>query len=136
MKAMALVPAAIAAILALNISSASSQAACGKEYQACMSSCATRSTKAIQDGCFQGCESKNNFCFEKVYGKRPAGGAPAAAAAEQKGPAQEAMAKKGEEAAQALDSAKEQPAQERPPQRGPKAPQQSQKAPQRGPARH
>lgn len=139
MKAMALVPAAIAAFLALNINSASSQAACGKEYQACMSSCATRSTKAIQDGCFQGCESKNNFCAESVYGKRPFNGAPSNVA-DQKGPAQEAMAKKGDEAAQAQDSAREPAGEERQPQaqpqRGAKAAQQTQKAQQRQPARH
>ena len=107
MKALALVPAAIAAILSFNISTASSQQICGKEYQACMDSCSTRSSKAIQDGCFQGCESKNNFCAEKAYGKRPSG-APVVAA-EPKGPAQDAMAKtdggqepgKGEEPAKA-----------------------------------
>jgi hypothetical protein len=88
MKALALVPAAIAAILSFNISTASSQQVCGKEYQACMDTCSTRSSKAIQDGCFQGCESKNNFCAEKAYGKRPSG--TPAVAAEAKAPARDA----------------------------------------------
>lgn len=134
MKAMALVPSAVAAILALNISSALSQGgACGKEYQACMDTCAAR-PKSVQDACFQNCEGKNTFCAEKVYGKRPANAAPSATA-EQKGPANDAMAKRGEEAAQAQDAAQEQPAEEpRQPQRG-QAPQQTQKAPQRAPAK-
>lgn len=93
MKALALVPAAVAAILALNINSASSQAACGKEYQVCMDTCSGRPSKG-QNGCFQGCEAKNNLCSEKIYGKRPTPQAPAAAAAEPRGPAsRDAMAK-------------------------------------------
>jgi len=133
MKAMAFVPAAVAAILAINISSASSQGgACGKEYQACMDTCAAR-PKSVQDNCFQGCEGKNNFCAEKVYGKRPFNAAPAAAA-EQKAPVRDALAKQGEEAAQAQDSAKEQPAEQRQPQRD-QAPQQSQKTQQHAPAK-
>jgi hypothetical protein len=136
MKAMALVPAAVAAILALNISSASSQGgACAKQYQTCMDTCATRSSKQVQDGCFQGCESKNNFCAESVFGKRPVNGAPANAA-DQNGQSRDALAKKGEEAAQAQDSAKEQPAEERESQRGAKAAPQNQKAPPRAPAKH
>ena len=80
MKAFAILPAAAAAIMALNISFASSQGACQKEYQACMTS-ARRPIKAIQDTCFTYCEGKNNICAERVYGKRPFNGAPATAAA-------------------------------------------------------
>ena len=94
MKAFAILPAIAAAILALNISSASSQGnACGKEYQACMDTCAGRSSKGLQDSCFTSCEGKNNLCAESVYGKRPFNGAPSTAAA-QRGPAKDAMAKK------------------------------------------
>jgi hypothetical protein len=81
----------------------------------------------VQDTCFNGCENKNNFCAEKIYGKRPANAAPAMAA-EQKEPARDVMAKQGEEAAQAQDSAKEQPAEE------PRQPK-TQKTPQRHPAK-
>ena len=129
MKAMAFVPAAIAAILSLNISAASAQQACQKEFIACMDTCATRSSKTMQDGCFQSCEGKNNFCAERVYGKRPFNGAPSNVA--DQGQAKDAMAKKQKgpapEAAQA--EAKEQVADDR-------APQQEQQAPQRqAPAR-
>jgi hypothetical protein len=45
-----------AAILALNISSASSQGnACVKEYQACMDTCSGRPSKGMQDSCFTSC---------------------------------------------------------------------------------
>ena len=139
MKAMVLVPAAVAAILALNINGASSQAACGKEYQACMDSCATRPTKQVQDGCFQGCEAKNNFCAEKVYGRRPVNVAPAVAA-EPNGQAANAnaMAKdKGQDAAPPQDSAKEQATEERPQEQpAPKGHQQTQRGPKRAPAKH
>jgi hypothetical protein len=113
MKAMALVPAAVAAILALNISGASSQAACTKEYQACMDTCGARPNKQAQDTCFQGCEGKNNFCAEKVYGKRPV--AAPAVAAEPNGAAANAnaMAKdKPQDAAPAADTPKEQATEE------------------------
>ena len=94
MKAFAILPAVAAAILALNISSASSQGnSCGKEYQACMDTCAGRSSKGMQDSCFTSCEGKNNLCSESVYGKRPFNSAPATAAAA-KGQAKDALAKK------------------------------------------
>src|SRR5476651_1277329 len=94
MKAFAILPAVAAAILALNISSASSQGnSCGKEYQACMDTCAGRSSKGMQDSCFTSCEGKNNLCSESVYGKRPFNGSAANAAAP-KGPAKDALAKK------------------------------------------
>jgi hypothetical protein len=94
MKAFAILPAMAAAILALNISSASSQGnSCVKEYQACMDTCAGRSSKGMQDTCFTSCEGKNNLCTESIYGKRPFNGAPSTAAA-QRGPANNAMAKK------------------------------------------
>jgi hypothetical protein len=93
MKAFAILPAAAAAILALNISTASSQGGCQQEYQACMDSCATRSAKSLQDSCFNTCEGKNNMCAERVYGKKPFSGAPSNVA-EQKGSAKNALAKK------------------------------------------
>src|SRR4051812_12350967 len=134
MKAMAFVPAAIAAILALNISAASSQQACGKEYQACMDSCSSRGTKLIQTGCFQGCETRNNFCSEKVYGKRPLN-APAAAA-EAKAPARDALAAKhkAQEAPPAEEPAKAPVAEENAPQQPADAqpqPPRADKAPQK-----
>src|SRR5262245_57598536 len=113
MKAMALLPAAVAAVLAFNISGALSQEACGKQYQACMDTCAGRPNHQAQDTCFQGCEAKNNFCAEKVYGKRPV--AAPAVAAEPNGAAANAnaMAKeKPQDAAPAADAPKEQAAEE------------------------
>lgn len=96
MKAMALLPAMAAVILALGIAPASSQQACIKEFQACMDGCSSKA-KGMQGACFQGCEGKNTMCGEKVYGKRPLNGAPSAAsasaAAEPKDAPKEALAK-------------------------------------------
>ena len=93
MKAFAILPAVAAAIMALNISTASSQgAACQKEYQACMDGCAGRSAKSLQDSCFTSCEGKNNMCAERMYGKRPFNGSPSSVAA-QKSSAKDALAK-------------------------------------------
>ena len=93
MKALAILPAVAAAVLTLNISSASSRGnACVKQYQACMDTCGGRPSKSMQDSCFASCEGKNNLCSESIYGKRPVNGAPAAAAAQ--GQAQDALAKK------------------------------------------
>jgi hypothetical protein len=92
MKAFAILPAVAAAIMALNISTASSQGACMKEYQACMDGCTGRSSKAIQDSCFTSCEGRNNLCAERVYGKRPFNGAPSTATV-QKEQAKDALAK-------------------------------------------
>jgi hypothetical protein len=116
MKAFAILPAAAAAILAFN-SSASSQAACQQDYQACMTSCSMKPVKAIQGGCFEGCESKNNMCAERIYGKRPFNGAPSNLA-EQKGPAKDALAKKD----QAQDAPREQVVDDRVPQQNEPAP--------------
>jgi hypothetical protein len=114
MKVMAFLPAVAAAILALSISTASSQKACMKEFQACMDGCTNKSAKTVQDSCFQSCEGKNNMCAERVYGKRPAPGAPAVA--EQKEPAKDALAKTEKQAADARDQAD--------PKQAPQAPQQ------------
>ena len=92
MKAFAILPAVAAAIMAMNISTASSQGACQKEYQACMDGCAGRSAKTFQDSCFTSCEGRNNMCAERVYGKRPFNGGPATAAAP-KNSAKDALAK-------------------------------------------
>jgi len=92
MKAFAILPAVAAAILALNISSASSQGnACVKQYQACMDACGGRPSKSMQDSCFTSCEGTNNLCSESVYGKRPVNAAPTTAAAQ--GQAKDALAK-------------------------------------------
>ena len=73
MKAIAFLPAAAAAVLALNISVASSQEVCVKEFTACMNMCGTKPSKSMQDSCFAGCETKTDMCYERVFGKRPAG---------------------------------------------------------------
>jgi hypothetical protein len=95
MKAIAILPAAAAAMLAFGISMASSQDVCIREFQACMDSCGSKPSKSMQDTCFSGCETKNDMCSERVFGAR--GGAstvlstqPVAPAA----PAKDAMAKK------------------------------------------
>lgn len=75
MKAIAILSAAAAAVLAFSVSLASSQEVCVKEYQACMDSCGTKPSKSMQDGCFSGCETKNNMCSERVYGSRSPGAA-------------------------------------------------------------
>jgi hypothetical protein len=92
MKVFAILPVAAVAILGLNIVPASSQKACQAEYMACMDYCGARSSKTIQDTCFTSCESKNNMCAERVYGKRPFNGGPSSVA-EQKGQAKDALAK-------------------------------------------
>lgn len=126
MKAFAILPVAAAAIMAFNISTASSQGGCQQEFQACMGSCATRSAKALQDSCFNSCESKNNMCAERVYGKRPFSGTPTTAAGH-KGQAKDALAKT-EKAPAPQAQPSEQPAeQERAPQ-----PDKAPVAPQRG----
>jgi len=118
MKAFAILPAVAAAILALNISSASSQSnACVKEYQACMDTCGARSSKGMQDSCFTSCEGKNNLCSERIYGKRPFNGAPASAAAQ--GQAKDALAKKEKTQEKTQDAPQERVADE--PQQAPQA---------------
>jgi hypothetical protein len=92
MKALAILPVAAAAVMALNFSTAFSQGACQKEYQACMDDCAGRSSKGLQDSCFTSCEGKNNICAERIYGKRPLNGSPSTAAAPKSG-ATDALAK-------------------------------------------
>jgi hypothetical protein len=92
MKAFAILPAVAAAVMALNISVASSQGACQKEFQACMDGCGSRSTRALQDSCFTSCEGKNNICADRVYGKRPVNSGPSTAAAQQSG-VKDALAK-------------------------------------------
>ena len=92
MKAFTILPAAAATIMAINISIASSQGACQKEYQACMDGCGSRSAKVLQDSCFTSCEGKNNICAERIYGKRPFNGSPSTAAAQNSG-ANDALAK-------------------------------------------
>jgi hypothetical protein len=106
MKAIAFLPAAVAAVLALHISVASSQEVCVKEFTACMNACGMKPSKSMQDNCFAGCETKNGMCSERVFGKRPSGGAVAATPAQ----AKDAMAQK--EVPQARD---EQPAAEQEP---------------------
>jgi hypothetical protein len=98
MKAIALLPVAVAAFVTFQVPVASSQEACLKEYSICMDGCTGRSGKTMQDSCFQSCEGRNNFCAERVYGKRPMpnaaenaqASAPAAATPQQTAPQQTA----------------------------------------------
>jgi hypothetical protein len=130
MKAFAILPAIAAAILALNISTASSQGnPCVKEYQACMDGCTGRSSKSMQDSCFGSCEGKNNLCSERVYGKRPFNGAPATAAAP-RGAAKDALAKD-----KTQDAPREQAADEPPQKEAPQAAPQQAAPQQRAPAK-
>ena len=92
MKAFAILTAVATAVLALNISTASSQGACQQEYTGCLDSCVSRSSKTLQDSCFNSCEGRNNLCAERVYGKRPFNGA-TSTAAQQKSGAKDALAK-------------------------------------------
>jgi hypothetical protein len=95
---MALLPEAVAAFVTFQIPAASSQETCVKEYSVCMDGCTKRSGKSMQDSCFQSCEGRNNFCAERVYGKRPTPNAaenaqasvPAQAAPQQAAPQQAA----------------------------------------------
>jgi hypothetical protein len=121
MKAFAFLPAAAAAILAFNISVASSQDVCVNEFTACMNSCGLKPSKSMQDGCFAGCETKNGMCSERVFGKRPVGGAVAAPAAVQ---AKDAMAQKE------VPLAREEQAAPEPEQAAPEAAPEPKKAPQ------
>jgi hypothetical protein len=93
MKAIAILPAAAAAMLAFSISMASSQDVCVKEFQGCMDSCGLKPSKSMQDSCFSGCETKNNMCSERVFGSRN-GGAVNVQAVAPAAPAKDAMAKK------------------------------------------
>jgi hypothetical protein len=70
MKSMAMLVAAVAAVLAVNFSDARSQEACSKDYVACMTHCAGRPAKGLQDMCMNTCQLKNNQCAEKIYGSR------------------------------------------------------------------
>ena len=127
MKAIAFLPAAAAAVLALGISVASSQEVCVKEYSACMNTCGLTPSKSMQDSCFSGCETKNDSCAERVYGKRPSGAAVAATPVQ----AKDAMAQK--DAPQARD---EQPAEQEPAAEEKPAPAEPKKIPpQRVPVR-
>jgi hypothetical protein len=118
MKAFAILPAIAAAILALNISSASSQGdACVKEYQACMDTCSGRSSKNLQDTCFTSCEGKNDLCSERIYGKRPFNGVPASAQAQ--GQANDALAKKDKTQDAPREQAADEPQQKAAPQAAP-----------------
>ncbi|WP_068024260.1 hypothetical protein [Rhodoplanes sp. Z2-YC6860] len=70
MKALSILPAATAAILALSVSVASSQEVCLKGYQACMDTCASKVQAQMQDACFQNCQTNNNMCSDRVFGSR------------------------------------------------------------------
>jgi hypothetical protein len=138
MKAFTILPAVAAALFAVT-TAAYSQANCQNDYTACMTSCASKSTKSMQDTCFGTCENNNNICSEKIFGKRPFNGAPSSVA-EQKGVAKNALAKKTKQDAQPEQVAEEQAPQAQAPQQGqaapqPQVPQQTQAAPQRAPAK-
>jgi hypothetical protein len=95
MKAIAILPAAAAAILTLSISVASSQEICLKGYQACMDTCASKVPAQMQDACIQNCQTNNNMCSDRVFGSRNGAvvNVPATAAAPS-AQAKDAMAKK------------------------------------------
>jgi len=118
MKAIAILPAAAAAMLALSVSLASSQEACVKEYQACMDTCGLKPSKSMQDSCFSGCETKNNVCAERVYGKRPFNGGPSSVAA-QKSQAKDALAKDAQAKTEKEPAAEPEPQAPAPEQRAP-----------------
>ena len=126
MKALSILPVSAAAMMAFGISTASSQGACQQEFQACMDSCATRSAKALQDRCFNSCESTNNVCAERVYGKRPFNGTSTTAAAQ--GQAKDALAKTEKAPAQTREQAADQ-------EQAPAVAEKPPVAPQRGQAR-
>jgi hypothetical protein len=114
MKAFAILPALAVAVLAFNISSASSQGnSCGKEYQACMDSCATKSSKNTHGSCFTSCEGRNNLCSESMYGKRPVNGIVTVAP---KAQAKEALAKKEKTQDAPQEQAADEPQQKEAPQ--------------------
>ena len=132
MKAFAILPALAVAILSLNISSASSQGnSCGKEFQACMDSCATKSSKNAQGSCFTSCEGRNNLCSESMYGKRPINGIVTVAPKGQpQAQAKDALAKKEKtQDAPPQEQAADEPQQKEAPQAAP------QQQPQRAPAK-
>lgn len=94
MKAIAILPAAAAALMMFGVSMASSQEICLKGYQTCMDTCGSRPTAQMQDTCIQNCQTQNNACSDRVFGNRngatvnvPTAQAPAPAA-------KDAMAKK------------------------------------------
>ena len=118
MKTFAILPAVAAAILSLNISTASSQGACQQEYQACMDGCTGRSAKSLQDSCFTSCEGRNNVCAERVYGKRPFNGGPSSVAA-QKSQAKDALAKDSQAKTEKEPAAEPEPQAPAPEQRAP-----------------
>jgi hypothetical protein len=90
MKAIAILPAAAAAILTLSISVASSQEVCLKDYQACMEGCGSKQSTQMQDACFQNCQTNNNMCSDRVFGGGAVVNVPQASTAKGK----DAMAKK------------------------------------------
>jgi hypothetical protein len=92
MKAIAILPAA--AMLALSVSTASSQQACVNEYQACMTACGSKPSQSMQEACFARCQTTNETCAERVFGKRPSGGDAANAQASAPVQANEAVAQK------------------------------------------
>jgi hypothetical protein len=124
MKAFTILPAVAAAIMALNISTAASQGACQQEFKACMDGCTGRSSKGLQDSCFNSCEGKNNMCAERIYGKRPFNGSPSTAEA-QKAQAKDALAKTDSKVAEKEPAAEPEQA----PAPTPRAPAPQQRAP-------
>jgi hypothetical protein len=95
MKAIAILPAAAAALMMLGVSVASSQEVCLKGYQTCMDTCGSRPTAQMQDTCIQNCQTQNNACSDRVFGNRNGAVVNAPAAAQAPAPAaKDAMAKK------------------------------------------
>src|ERR1700682_5362548 len=67
MKSMAILPGMIAAMLAINVSSATSQEVCSRGYVACINACIGTKVSSIQESCMQACERKNDFCSSQIF---------------------------------------------------------------------
>ena len=68
MKSMAMLMAATAAALVVNIAGALSQEACSKAYGVCMNACVEKAAKDARDACMSSCQAKNNQCSAEVFG--------------------------------------------------------------------
>jgi hypothetical protein len=88
MKKLALLPAAMAAMLAFSTSGALSQEVCSKEYASCADGCSKKSSD--RTSCFSYCQTKNEQCSVKIFGSRQ----PATSTAQRPSEASEALAKR------------------------------------------
>jgi hypothetical protein len=70
MKSMAMLTAATAAALVVNVSGALSQDVCSKAYGACMTACVEKMTRDAQDTCMISCQDKNSQCSAEMFGRQ------------------------------------------------------------------